>query len=925
MNQTNSYLPRNRGVWRTLLTGTVCLVLPIGAIAQSTTGSGEQLVVEVEPVLVTGSRIGRIDREGPTPVTVITREQIDKLGYTTVKDVLGNLTYNSGGTFDAGRSFNLGKGTQSVNLRGFGAGRTLVLLDGRRLPVFPQGRGTSGSDSFVDLSTIPASLVQRVEILLDGASAVYGSDAIGGVINIITRRDVEGTEAIARVSGTEDGGGSAQRYQLMHGLASGDTSVQFVGEYIGQSVLRHTDRDYAASDFGNGGVGSLGSTFIGDDGQVIPDANCGTPQDAIGGLGVLANGMCLFDRNQFRQFIPDGDRGSLYLRAERRLAEIDSFIHLGYVRNRQRIMQEQGVFTGGDSSAFTRDRIIPDSEFIAGKRPGYVPIGASNNPTTGSDAESGGFFFRRLTEFGLRGTDLTTESFNGLVGFSGLFGEYSWSLGLARNEVRFEGVSPTALSSILDNEVTNNGLDLFSPIPDAVVIRASHERVNEGVSRNGTVDGTLSGPVGISLSGGPIKFAVHADYVDEKYADRFDRITQAGDTLEPGFGGGGDRKYTGTGIEFSLPILSSLEVGIAGRYDQYDDASDVGGAFSPSVRAGFHPWSFVLLRASYGETFRAPDLQRLFGSQTATFSTVVDTPRCIAAGGTPGNPVDPANANDPCRVILNVPTVTGSNTELEEEEGENFNVGIVVEPIENLDMRIDYYEIEVDDLVSSLSAQQVLDNCASTGAFCSQIRRNPETGLIGMPTTGGDNQALVSAVALNLARQEVHGYDFGVAYQLAPTRFGIFDGDFSWSHLTSLRVRSLPDRPDVQQIGFGQTVRVPRDRFALTLDWSLAQFGATLRVDRIGKYPGGFGLTTPARASQFVDPYTTVNLQGRVDLGKLGRLRLGVDNLLDEDFPLDPTFLPGSPNTQNQFIIGPTTFFASPLGRQGYVQYEFRF
>lgn len=906
-----------------LLSGAAYLTIPVSANAQELPGATKESVVETETIVVTGSRIRRVAQEGPMPTIVVTREQIDNLGYTTVKEVLGNLTNNSGGTFDVGRSFSTGKGTQSVNLRGFGAGRTLILLDGRRLPVYPQGRG-SGSDAFVDLSTIPASLVERVEVVLDGASAVYGSDAIGGVINIITRRDIENSEVIARVSGSDEGGGSAQRYQFLQGLKSGDTSIQLVGEYSTQSVLRQTDRDYAASDFGNGGLGSLGSSFVTDDRRAIADPNCGTPADAIGGLGVPANGLCLFDRSQFREFIPDGEKGSLYLRADRRLREIDSFLRLGYARNHQRIMQEPGQFQGGDSLAFTSTRIVPNSEFPAGRRPGTVPAGASNNPTTGSGAESGGFFQRRLVEFGQRGTDLTIESFNGVVGFGGEIGEYAWSLGLARNEVRLEGISPTVLSSVLDDEVSNRGLNLFAPIPGSVVARARHDRVEDGRSRNSTIDGTFDGPVGVSLAGGPIRFAVHADYADERYTDRFDAVTEAGDTLEPGFGGGGDRKYSGAGVEFSLPVLSSLELGIAGRYDRYDDDSDVGGAFSPSLRAALRPWSFLLLRASYSESFRAPDLQRLFGANTAVFSPVVDTPRCTAAGGQPGTPVDLNDPNDPCRVILNVPTLTGSNTALEEEEGESFNVGLVLKPVRDLEFRIDYYEVKLDDLVSSLGAQQILDNCASTGAFCGQIRRNPD-GLIGTPTTGGDSQALISAVALNLAQQEVHGYDVGTSYRFALPGYGSFDADFNWSHLTSLRVRSFPDRPDVQQIGFGQTVRVPQDRFALTLDWSLSRFGATLRLDRIGEYPGAGGLSAPARKNQFVDPYSTVNLQGRVEFGKFGAIRVGVDNLLDEDFPQDPTFLPGNSNTQNQYIIGAATLYASPLGRQGYLQYELRF
>lgn len=884
---------------------------------------------EIGTIVVIGSRIKRVDKEGPAPVAVVTREEIEKLGYTTVKEVLGNLSYNAGGSFDAGQSFSFAKGTQSIDIRGFGAGRTLVLLDGRRLPVFPQGLG--GTDAFVDLSTIPTSLVERIEVLLDGASAIYGSDAISGVVNIITRKDVKGTQLTARLSDTDDGGGASQRFQFLQGLSSGETSVQIVGEYTQQDVLKFTDRDFSASDFtNNGNASGFGNTFFDGNGAVplAIDPNCGVEGGALDGRGAVRGPVCRFDRSEYRQFIPETEKGSLYLRADRKFGGIDSFVRLGAYRSKLTFEQEPNAYAGGESGAFTSNRIVGDEFFDPVFGPGYVQPGAVNNPTTGSGNEQGGFFFRRLTEFGPRGDELTTQSYNGLIGLSGDLGDYAWSVGFGHNEVRLEAQTPTILSSVLDNEVSNNGLNLFDRIPDAVIARASHLKYEKATSRNSSVDGTISGPVGpLKLPGGPIQFALHGDYETQRYRDVFDAVSTVGDVFDGGSGGGGERRYTGVGLELSLPVLESLEFGVAGRLDSYDDDSDTGEAFSPSVRVGYRPVEIVLLRASYGESFRAPDLQRLFGANSNGFELVIDTPMCTVAGGTAGTPIDPNDPNDICLPIQSVPSVTGSNSELKEEEGENFNVGIVVEPLKNLNLRVDYYEIKVDDLVNSLDAQQLLDLCASSGAFCDQIRRSPVTGLLGTPSAGGDNAALISASALNLASQETEGLDFGASYALNAGRIGRFTTDLSWSHVISFQVKSLPGDDKVEQIGFGQTVLIPEDRYTLTIDWSLRNFGATLRIDRIGKYPGSNALTEPATSDQFIDPYTTVGLQGRVDFGKFGMFRVGVDNLFDEDFPLDPTFLAdaGTPNVQNQFLGEASSYFASPLGRQGYVQYEISF
>lgn len=895
------------------------LVSPVHA--QQATDSATQL----DPIEVTGSRIKRVDAEGPTPVAIITRDQIDKLGYTSVKDVLGNLSYNSGGTFDAGQSFSFARGTQSIDLRGFGAGRTLVLMDGRRLPVFPQGLG--GTDAFVDLSTIPASVIERVEVLLDGASAIYGSDAISGVVNIITRKGYVGTEASVRLDGTQDGGGARQRYQFLHGFTSGNSSVQFVGEYTKQNVLRFTDRDYSSSDFNNGGNGSsFGSSFFTDSGNVIADPNCGAG-GGIGTLGIPTATFCRFDRSKHRQWIPESDKGSFFVRFGTKINDLDSYARVGYYRGVQSVLLEPNPFSGGESSAFTSNRIVPNSNFpidptIGTNSPGYVPSGAPNDPNPG-DGE-GGYFFRRLVEFGNRGQDLTTEGMSGLVGVSGFLGDFNWDVGLAHNEVRLTGISPTVLSSVLDDQVSNQGLDLFQPIPASVIAIASHTQVERGNSRNTTLDGTLTGPLSaLQMAGGPVQFAVHADIVDESYADQFDRISAGGDVFDGGNGGGGDRRYGGLGAEFMLPVLSNLELGIAGRYDQYNDDTDTGGAFSPGLKIGYRPLDTLLLRASYGESFRAPDLQRLFGATTAGFSTVVDTPRCVAAGGSPGTAVNPADPDDPCLPIQSVPTVVGSNPNLKEEEGQNLNLGASWEVINDLNFTFDYYEITLEDLVSELSAQQILDACGFQGTFCGQIQRDG-LGLLGFPSSGGSNSALISAAALNLSEQEAHGYDVGINYRLALGAFGNLATELTWSHLISVKVKAEPTAPFIQQLKNDDTIILPQDRQSLTTDWGMGPIGATLRLNRVGKYPGtqAAPVVTP---DEFTKAQTMVNLQGRYDFGPLGLVRLGVDNVFDEEFSTDPTFRPGTPGVQNQYLGEATSFYSNPYGRLGYVQYELKF
>lgn len=901
-------------------------------------------VTQLDAIEVTGSRIKRTDFEGPSPIAIIGRQEIDKLGYTTVKDVLGNLSYNAGGSFDAGQSFSFARGTQSIDLRGFGAGRTLILLDGRRLPVFPQGLG--GTNAFVDLSTIPASLIERVEILLDGASAIYGSDAISGVVNIITRKNFAGTMVTGRLSTTSGGGAGAQRLQILKGFTSGETAFQLVAEMTDQQKLLFTDRDYSSSDFLKGGNGSsFGSNFIADgadgipgtdDDEIMPDPNC---EQTLGRGGVSTPTRCRFDRSKFREWIPDSNKGSIYLRGDSKLGALDSFFRLGYYRGTQSVHLEHNPFQGGESGAFTANRIYPNSAFpdCGGSEllpgvpdptdpgapcPGYVPDGAPNDPT-GMDGQ-GGYFNRRLVEFGQRGQDLVTESMNGVFGLSGYWGDFNWDAGISQNVVRITAASPTVLSSVLDNEVSNNGLDLFATIPDDIVRRASHTSFEKGISRNRALDGTIGGPAYFSLPGGEVRFATHLDLVDESYSDMFDAVTTNGDVFDGGSGGGGDRKLVGLGLELNLPILDSLEAGIAGRYDKYIDDSQVGGHFSPSAKLGYRPLDSVLLRASYGQSFRAPDLQRLFGATTAGFETVIDSVACKNAGGTNGTPVDPANANDPCLPIQSVPTITGSNPDLTEETGTNMNFGASWEAMEDLNFTLDYYQIRVEDLVTSLSGQQTLDACANTGQFCENITRDPNGNTLGTPSAGGSNQALITTRAVNVASQEIHGYDFRTSYTFRFTEWGDLRTEGNWSHLTSVKVRSTPDGPEVQQLKNQDYLVVPQDRQNVTADWSISHYGATLRADRVGEYAGGQAGLNPPK-DQFVKPFLTFGLQLRNEFATAGTLRLGIDNLFNKEMSVDPSFAPGTPGVQNQYLGESTSFYSNPLGRQMYVQYEYTF
>ena len=240
-------------------------------------------------VTVVGSRIRRLEVEGPTPVVTIDAQDFEKRGYATVTDALNDLSQNAGGGFDQQNTFGFTPSASAIDLRGFGAGRTLVLIDGRRQPVFPLASG--GTDNFVDLSSIPVGAIERVEVLTDGASAIYGSDAVSGVVNIVLKKQADNSLS-ARLADTQDGGGGQKRVQFSVGtenLAGGTAS--FFAEFFEQDEMMFTDRDYSRSDRLGGITGAGPGTFsgYGDPGTFIafddnfdaialPASNCSTAE-----------------------------------------------------------------------------------------------------------------------------------------------------------------------------------------------------------------------------------------------------------------------------------------------------------------------------------------------------------------------------------------------------------------------------------------------------------------------------------------------------------------------------------------------------------------------------------------------------------------------------------------------------------------------
>ncbi len=886
--------PLARAVGHVVLFGGLACGIGFAVPAQAQTQDVE--TDEEQVVVVTGSRIGRVQQEGPAPVITITAEDLDARGYNTLLEAVNDLPQNAGGGLDQQFTFGFTPSASAVDIRGFGIGRSLVLIDGRRVPVFPLA--ASGTDNFVDLSSIPVAAIDRIEILTDGASAIYGSDAISGVMNVILKKTADNAITL-RQSDTTQGGGGQSRVQFSTGLESADgATALFFAEYFDQSKMMFADRDYSRSDVligkngnvkagGFSGYGNPGTFF--DENAVTPAPNCST----AGGSPGSGSGLCQFNRAQFRQLLPPMDHFSLTAKLGKPLTDSMNFF------------ARATYFT---SNVKTQIEPVPAATE-------NVPADNPNNPT-GSE----GFWLRRMVEFGPRGEEVDNDSYNVVAGLEGkLAGRFNWEVGAQYAEQRIKGRNSGYMRTAGITEAITNGLfdtdgdgnldpvNFFDTIPQDVVNAIRVEPRTDGLSTISGVDFSLTGDL-FNMPAGAAQFAVGAEYAKNRFEDQRDPDVLAGNVEGlGGTSGGGDRKYSALGVEVELPIIDKLSLNLAGRYDNYDDDTDVGGAFSPRAALQYRPVETLLLRASAGKSFRAPDMQRVFGAETTGFTDLIDTPQCVADGGSGRGDASVASC---VNVVQSVEIRTGANLALQEEKGNNLNFGFVWQATDGLSLSMDAWYIKLKQIVNTPEEQFILDQNAESGLFGDAIQRQVQ----------GCNQLLnpgcldvVSAQARNLSFQKAKGIDTSMHYRMNTENLGRFSFSIGGTYMDTLDIQESSVQPVVDVLEDGELGEFVRVKGNASMGWNRGPLTGTLFVNYIGPFTPDDPTVVDRVAS-----WTTVNISGAYDLPWNAALQVGVNNVFNKDPPYDLSDTVASQPFYNQF-------FHDPLGSTWWVNYTQKF
>ena len=774
----------------------------------------------VEEVVVTGSRIQRAVSDAPSPVTIISAEDLEFSGLSNVADVLRNTTYNSFGSFRERSGTSFGQ-IALVDLRGLGAGRTAVLINGRRVP----GNPFTGS-SAVDVNSIPLSAVERIEILTDSASAVYGADAIGGVINFIMKDDYEGAEILIGQTTPEAAGANEERAQFVFG-ASGDKGKVIASvEYYQRDAIFDADRDYSAAQVNGSTFGdTVGVSVGGNTGFVpgfpsnpFPIGDC--PTDTYTGVldnpfGIPGQG-CGFGYADISAQTGAIDRISTFVDAsydinadttvymESRYSRIESFgryapaVGFFFVDEGQRLANQLDPILAGDLAT------AADLDGSGALEPG-----------------EGFFAFHRFVGHGPRDDVTDRHEFDFVIGMEGSVNGIGYDVFARKYFYSADEIGDTyVLNSVIRDLAASGAYDVVNPAAasNAAAVGLSSADLFRDLKTDFTQVGfSLTGSA-FDLPGGSVGWAIGGELAREDYRDQYDSYREAGNVIgSAGNSASGDRERDAFFVETSLPVIDDLEINLAARYDYF---SDFGSNVASSVSVRYEPTDWMVLRASYNEGFKAPDLTNLYQSRSQSFNNVTDFVRCDAQGIAP---VD-------CPTFQ-VENFTGGNPDLQAEEAESTNIGVVLSPIEGLRLSMDYFEVDTTDRATSLSLSRLL-SLASIGALPPGTAVNRGPG-----EAAGIPGAIISIdnVITNAAALNIEGYDMRLTYE-RDMGFGDLYVRSEYSHLDSYTFQGAPGDPSSEFMGEGG---FPEDRFNTSVRLTVDNLTANYTFNYIGEHGDG--------------------------------------------------------------------------------------
>jgi iron complex outermembrane receptor protein len=847
--------------------------LPAVALAQQSA---------IDQVTITGSNLKRVDKEGTSPVLTITEKEIQQSGATSVLQLLKSVpSLGVGGYNDTPDQNGFSRGVATASLRSFGSTSTLILLNGRRMTPSAYANPNNGQSTLYDLNSIPISALERVEIFKDGASAVYGSDAIAGVINFITKTGYVGGQLSTSVAANDDT--QFGRQNLNGTVGWGDYKsdgksmmLSFDVSHQGATPMRRGSNDIRASDYqilNNRGTAygsyatdqpvffkeralnskafyttkALQGTAAAP--NIVNRLNCPTSQQLVGsaeyGIGstsfLSGRTFCNYDLDALADVQTAGMDVSLMGIGKFRInSDLQAFGEFGFNNTKR-------AYRGAASTISTTS---PVTNYKVGGLgtpfQAILPIGHPDNPFT--DARSAVVYrFSNLKS----GTDLENQNIRLLGGLKGVSGEWDWETAVLWNRSRRDEIRYGMLYLPTLNKLTTENRSLASLAADPTITK---DLLNVGLAEIAQWDAKVRTEFG-NLPGGKIGFAAGVEARQEKLGIDPDPANAAGDILGLSTTAiQSKRNVLSSFFEVRAPFAKTFEMDFAGRFDKYPDLKT---NFVPKVGAKWTAKDDLVFRGSYSEGFRSPALSQVSpGGAQYFMSGVVDPLRCPDGV----NPV--ANGGTSADCAKGISGVGGANPELKPEKSKGFTLGFIYSPTKDIDVLVDAYKVKQKNEVALGSATYLLEHPDKFPA--DYITRDTNTlNLLtdanGNPIPGTGPLIAVKTPWTNQGSTEISGVDLELKARNNLGEMGRLTSSFKLTHLMTYLRAEAPGDVTHNSVGTAGGLNdwatsagsIPRNRFTLSTALEqgsnifLAAVKLTSSISNLRRYDGETVYPTP--------------------------------------------------------------------------------
>ncbi|OBY73615.1 TonB-dependent receptor [Acinetobacter gyllenbergii] len=886
----------------TLSLSMLCLTMAHAAEAES---PSEEKAAKVVKVAVTGSSIKGVAAQSASPITIVKVDEILKQGVTTTEEALSKITANQSGLNTSQSIGFSGTAGATANLRGIGANKTLILLNGRRLAANAFDSGVT------NLNIIPLAMLERIEIVRDGASAIYGTDAIGGVINFITKKQFTGLNLSAGLTQPEESGGDTQNISVFGGYGDLDEdrfNIFGVIDYRRGSEIWAKDRKVSK----RGGVipelglesrsiGAFPANFV-DPGNKDASGNPYAKTGCLGYANTTAVGNnCRLNTQSSIGITPKTEDisalGHITFKLSDNLNAIGEYI---YSRNQVNTSVAPDVFVdtvtiNDQSKYFPGNGIVPAVDGLSGQ-----PLELRIRSQAGNREKKSQYESHRLftgIEGDVAGWDLNTG--------------VTYARSNSNESLQSGFINKDQLQTVLDKGILNPfGPQAVGDDPNIWNTLNVKGKYLDATLDSTIFDFTLSRAI-YSLPAGDVGFAFGGSYRYDNWKYKVDRNIAAQapstgvDAEKPN--DSGDRNISSVFTELNIPLHKTLEAQLAARYDNY---SDVGSTFNPKFALRWEPIKQLMLRSSYSTGFRAPTLAELNTGNALTNSPINDDPiLCPGGKPLPGK----GDATRDCGQQFY--QQNGGNKNLEPEKSTSITAGFVLEPIKNLVFSVDYYNIEVKNQISALSPDSIF---ADPTKYADKFVRKANGSI-----------DYVIATNQNMGNIKTQGFDIGLNYLTPQTSTGRFGFGIDGTYVTKFDYQTEKNGEWFSNLGAFKDNSPPvvggaaggptiRWKHVANLNWSYENWALNFQQ----QFTQGYKDQNSANIKEGfrnhrVSDYSVYNISGTYRGLKNTELSFGIKNIFDEE--------PAASNSLALFQYGYDPRYSDPTGRTYFVRGTYKF